>query len=246
MNSRTIYVRRCKYVLVGILLLLLLRVPALAQGGLPKWGLGLTGGMATFSMSDLKEYQRERINDGIPDAQIVKSFPVYFTGAVHVTYTDGRKFFDVSVGRTSTGGRISYSDYSGKYSHDMTVIMGYTAVSAGLRVANARKIDVFAAGQVLLYSNILKEKASETIYGGSGYKYQHDYVSLNLAIAPSLQLQKRIGSHLMLRQQFSYEFHIASPLLRDGSKEKLTNKSGESIRIQGQGLRINVGIAYMF
>jgi hypothetical protein len=245
MNWLMISIKPHKYLPITVFIFVIIIGPAMAQERSRKWGIGLSSGLATFSMQDLQKYLAERQTDEFPDARIVKAFPSYFVTSLHATYADNQKFFDLSVGRTSTGGRISYSDYSGRYSHDITAVMGYSNVSAGFRVATIGKVDILMGFQILLYSNVMIEKISETIYGANSYSYKLEYSSMNLAIAPGLNFHRHIGPRFLLRQQTSYEVHIPSPLI-DASNEKLTNKSGESVLVQGQGLRLRLGIVYMF
>ena len=217
-----------------------------AQENPGQWGIGLSGGLASFSMRDLKEYQQEKEKDDF-NARIVKSFPVYFAASFHVTYASSRKFFDLSVGRMSTGGRISYSDYSGEFAHDLIVVMGYCSASAGFRVASPGKVNVFAGGQLLLFSNLMKEKRSEKIYGGNSWATSQEYVSLNLAAAPAIEFHRRIGKSLLIRQQTSYEVHLPSALLtNDPDPKKLTNRSGMPVKVQAHGFRAKLGFVYLF
>ena len=243
----TVQMIRNKYKILLIILVMALGNNAIAQDKIRKWGIGLSTGFASFSMKDLKEYQAESHGNFTPEGKIVKSFPAYWMGSFHVSYIDSIKFFDLSVGRTSTGGRLSYSDYSGEYSHDLTVVMVYSAASAGFRVGRIKKWNIFASAQVLAYSNLLKQRYREEIYDVYSDDYTIQYTSINLALAPGFELHRHFGSHLVLRQQTSYEIHIPGKLfLKDDFDYELTNEAGDNVKVQAQGFRIKIGLVYLF
>ncbi len=242
---RKVQLRATRAGIISLVILVFADI-ASAQDVPGKWAVGIAGGIASFSMGDMKEYQSERNRASRYDTRIVKSFPVYFSGSFHVSYFDSRKFFDLAVGRTSTGGRISYSDYSGEYVMDHTVVMGYTSAGAGFRVGSYRNINIYAAANALLYSNLMKEKEQETYYDVGGSKNVREYIALSIGLAPGLELHRRIGRHLLIRQQTYFEIHIPSELISTETEMELTRHNSDPVTAQPTGIRARLGLSYIF
>lgn len=212
------------------------------------WSVGVNVGLATFSMKDLKAYQREKQQAMPFDARVTESFPSFLNYSVSGSYTDSTRFYDIFIGRTSTGGRLSYSDYSGSYTSDLTAQMQYVGGSIGFRVARIGKVNMFTSVQAMLYANELEEETSLVIQGVSTEGEINNYVSLNFGVGPAIDLHRTFKS-ILVRFQGAYEFHLAGRLINeesDADEQYMVNSKHEEIRLQAGGARVKLGIAYVF
>jgi hypothetical protein len=217
-----------------------------AQTRFRKWGVGVGFGVATYSMNDLTRYLEERSKTAPYGARVVKTFPAYINTALNVSYLDSVRIFEVFVGRTSTGGRLSYADRTGQYADDLLVIMGYSGAGAAFRILNTKYIDGFAGGQLFCYVNRVKETVSQEIYNNGASESSVEYVSVNFGVAPVFELQSRWTS-FAVRFQCSYELHAAGSLVNtDNPDAFMTDRSGSQLSANGSGLRVKLGITYLF
>jgi hypothetical protein len=117
--------------------------------------VGASIGYSTFSMGDLKELQNELLNQLPFDGKIVESFPGYLNYSINISLARPTLYYGIVLGRTSTGARISYSDYSGSYSLDQLAQMTYLGGTIAKKVNRNQKIDLYIGGQLLYYLNNL-------------------------------------------------------------------------------------------
>jgi len=102
--------------LIALALLLLSMPPARAQKG----GFILTGGIASFRMTDMKYLQEYILSTYPVEGRITSSFPPYTS----LSLTGFKQYYDyLRVGGgysySTTGGKSSYQDYSGQIVTEM-------------------------------------------------------------------------------------------------------------------------------
>jgi hypothetical protein len=213
-----------------------------ADGQTPEVGLDV--GYATFTMTDLKLFQKELSRQYPVDASVVESFPGHLNFSMNLKFVYQKFYFGVVVGHTSTGGRISYADYSGSLSSDQLIRINYFGPVIAARLGGNETYSVFFGGNVFYYANnvIFREKiqiSTETLTHETRLK------SVNVATGPYLEVQKKIKS-LSLRVVVGAELHITGPLSRDGSSDNvLMNSRDEEVNVQAGGLRLSFGMAYL-
>ncbi len=81
--------------------------------------LTLKAGYGTYSMGDVKEFQKAVLSQyGLP-GKIVTKFPGYINYRLYLGLPSVTDTYKIYFGYLTTGGRISLSDYSGKWNFDM-------------------------------------------------------------------------------------------------------------------------------
>lgn len=84
-----------------------------------EFNIGISTGLGSYGMWDLKEVQDDLLNEiDIPNLAVTESFPSFFTFGVNLDLLYSNYTITFLSRYESTGGRISYSDYSGSYSYD--------------------------------------------------------------------------------------------------------------------------------
>jgi len=118
--------------------------------------LGLNIGYATFNMQDIRNLQSQLCNSYPVDSKIVESFPGYLNMSGNVYFNNPNIYYGLYFGHTSTGGRISYSDYSGSLSSDQLITMNYVGPMIATKLSRNSKNNVYLGMQLLYYFNNLK------------------------------------------------------------------------------------------
>jgi hypothetical protein len=79
-------------------------------------------GYGVYMMSDLRQYQEYVLEQSGLPAKAVEKFPPYLTHRIYAGFGNKRmRHIGFYAGFLTTGGRISLSDYSGKWLSDMVV-----------------------------------------------------------------------------------------------------------------------------
>ena len=234
---------RIVYTVVLLLSLNLLATPANAQFFTGTYSAGVSVGYSTFSMRQMKEFQRDLERQYPVDMQILEQFPAYvdYNGAFLIHAGDLR--YGLVVGHTSTGARAYYSDYTGHLSSDQIVTMTYVGATVEKSIASAGFADIFLGGQLLGYFNKLKFVEAQKIYDENSMVIER-FNSRCVALQGFLQVQKNIN-RFQLKLHAGYELHMPAQLLYQNRKDYyLVNSSNEKVRLDASGLRARVGVFY--
>ncbi|AYB34084.1 hypothetical protein D4L85_27430 [Chryseolinea soli] len=203
-------------------------------------------GYATFSMHDLKGFQNVMMGRQQFASRIVETFPGYLSYGVDLLYIRNRGFFGGGWGHTSTGGRLSYSDYSGYYNFDQVVHMNVVSLQGGIRIFPNYGTCFFLGLKGAVYSNKLDLK-QELSVGNQTVADATPMHSTNVACQPFLSAQRTL-KRLFLKLDAGYEFHNAGKLTTtDGKDSQIPDGSGKKpATIQPDGLRVSLGVGYVF
>ncbi|HMG90167.1 MAG TPA: hypothetical protein VK589_08905 [Chryseolinea sp.] len=205
--------------------------------------IALNFGYATFKMTDLKQMQEEQLSYMPVDAKITNSFPGYLNYSIDAVFYDSTYFVGVLLGHTSTGGRVNTTDYSGSITYDQLVTMNYNGLVAAKKIANTKIGNLFIGTNLMTYFNKAKFEYSEIILGESTTS-SYTLESFNVALGPFLQLHKRIRK-IFLKASAGYEFHIPMELTTgDPNSVYISPASGETFKVQADGLRLSIGVGY--
>ncbi len=223
------------------ILAFLLFIPLFASAQL---SVEYTGGYGAYmQMGDIRKLLESKLQTTIltlPNAKIVANFPNYFTHTFGLNYVHKREEFGFQITRMSAGGKIAYSDYSGKYTNKLTL--------SGVRIATRYRYDymdfVFKGKQKLvlfweLSPGVIVSSLKHSIY--SEYPNQTitesgdaDYSSTAFSLLPQIGVRTNYGR---------FGFHaLAGYDLEFGGK--LDN--GYNTKISWMGLRAGIGFSYTF
>ena len=116
-----------------------------------QWQLYANSGLATYSYQELKDYQQQYATTFVVPAAITQSFPAYYTAAFGINKKLKKSSLNFEFGLGSTGGRVFYEDYSGKFTADQVVNYNYFALGPLFKIFENEKYLV-EAGVALTYT----------------------------------------------------------------------------------------------
>lgn len=166
-----------------------------AQGG----GFILSGGVASYKMSDMKYLQEHILSTYPVEGRITSSFPPYTS----VSVTGFKQLYDylrlgISYSYSTTGGRSSYQDYSGEIvteltatSHRLGAYLSYILLSGnrvdlslnGRLEANYTSMFIESYWAIFSYGNTINNKywsISPSGSIGADFMYRLRQVSLGI------------------------------------------------------------------
>jgi hypothetical protein len=210
----------------------------------PQFVAGIDVGYATFKMGGLKTHQEDMKDAQAVDAEIVDKFPGYLSYGMNFTVISKRILYGAIHGRTSTAGRIAYSDYSGSLYINQLVRMSYTGsrIAVNLR-PEAKSIRFYLGIQALVYSNKITYHSEQKIADQSPSTNTRKFVSINLGLGPFFEAQKVAGNFLF-KVQAGCEADFAGGLTATDDRSKLKNNLGNKVRADGTGFRMSGGVSY--
>lgn len=222
-------------------LALLLLIPLLASAQL---SVEYTGGYGGYTqMGDVRKLLETKLKTTLPtlpNAKVVANFPNYFTHTFGLNYVYKREEFGFQITRMSSGGKIAYSDYSGKYTNKLTL----SGVRIGTRYRYDYKDLLFKGKQKLvlfwelspgvivssLKHSVFSEYPNKTVTESN----DPDYSSTVFSLLPQMGIKTNYGR---------FGFHaLAGYDLEFGGK--LDN--GFNTKISWMGLRAGIGFSYTF
>jgi|APDOM4702015023_1054809.scaffolds.fasta_scaffold02172_2 hypothetical protein len=205
--------------------------------------LAYQAGYGTYRMSSLSEYQKNVLKESNFPAEIVTSFPGYFNHKIVIGIPVKMAINKFYAGYLTTAGRISLTDYSGKWLFDQTL----NAFQAGLQADHSfyKFKDFEIKGYINLgltttlmrlyqYLSVAEEKFDESyLFVGYGIDFQ-----------PGLEL-------IYTRSKFSfgvfagYEQGFSKAFFKKGSpKIKVGTSSDNLVNPDWAGLRTGFQVGY--
>lgn len=203
--------------------------------------VGMTTGLGTYSMTDMKELNSAIFPEF--DARLVSDFPPYVFFQPALKFSWIRFSLGLEYSYQSTGSRISAKDYSGEYRFDMMVHSNNAGLALGWELIRKNKGRISAGikgGFAFsgLELNYYLELINSVKYDNSNYlKATHYYFE------PCLEFDYFIIQKLSIGLQGGYYFDIGNnPYKTDFT---LTNPDkGISVGPDWKGLRIGIAISY--
>jgi hypothetical protein len=77
----------------------------------------------------------------------------------------------------------------------------------------------------------------------TSYEINTNWESFNLALGLFLKIKKRLGQ-FYLKGGAGYEAHIAMDLFNGDPEYKYLTSSGETVKVNANGLRLDLGVGY--
>jgi hypothetical protein len=194
----------------------------------------------TFSHYSLSDFQKEFKND-IPDIpiQTTDDFPsnIGFT----IGYELSNRNIAFFLGYNSTGGKLSYSDFSGV----IRIEEPLKAITFGgiyyLNISDKKDFRIGFKGFTML-SNFTIDSYSKI--GESITKEVVDFQSFDIGIGAQLNYEHPLTSFLILKANLGFDLVLGNKLMFNKNKEyHLTNNADEQVNTGWSGLRTGIGIA---
>lgn len=211
-----------------------------------------SAGLATYSLADLKGLQSEYVRN-VPEIPVkaVTTFPAYlfYNGQLEMQATQ-KLFFGFSLGFYSTGARNHLADYSGEYSLDMPLKSfrtGFHVKAGEVILRGTRKLSFMPRFETGIRNSKLVKKESLNIAGFYSYFDSSAYSSRNFYIEPSIICQMEIFKNVKGFVSMGWEQDFGSKLFLKGKDgEWLKNGDEKTVKLNMSGLRISIGVSYMF
>lgn len=222
--------------LFGILFLCVVASATAQSTGFSVWT-----GVGTFQMSSQVDFQNalESVADLPVDLEPVYSFPPYWLyGAGLVAKTSERSAIGLWFEYTSTGGRLSYKDYSATISLDQLLSVNHYGVQYQHRINRHPDWQFFVTGQVSAAFTEATVRSS-LIMGTSQQQEELSMSSINFGLRPGVMMQRKwVGINWQAALGYEFQHH---GVMETGDGLTLT-ASGEDVTAEWDGLRFRIGV----
>lgn len=192
----------------------------------------------SFFHTSLKDFQQEFVNDITEvDVKVNDNFPA------NIGFAVGYKIEDIGVSiyaaYNSTGGKISYSDFSGVIRLTQP-LNGYTLGGIYEIPINSIENLSFGLKASVTYSTFGVHSYNEL--NGSSQEQKIDFHSFDIGLGGNLIYEYPVG-FVRLRSSIGFDFVYGGKLiLNDDNDLFLEDNSGSPVRTGWSGLRMALGI----
>jgi hypothetical protein len=201
--------------------------------------ISISGGVlyGTWNMASMKSIQQDVIASSQIPMKVVTEFPPYFGMSFNCMYAlNQRTALGLAVDYYSTGGRVSYGDYSGYVQVDQLL----SALSVG--VVGRHQLNQSSSWPIVigLQVSLVPTDAVIVIEEAIGTNVQNSSIELsthNLGIRPTIGVKRNLPGGLFLLLQGGYEAQIHS-VLRTSSGAETT------VYAEWEGLRATMAIGW--
>lgn len=204
----------------------------------------LWSGVATYGMDDMKRFQLE-FNQALPiPGVIISSFPAYwyYEGQLQYQFQNNRLGSSVSYG--SSGGRVSYSDYSGKVLNDLRVEGTSTSVCYE-RLQPLSKNGTWSIGFGINVGWLFGKMKFDNLQqiGNNKATVVEYFTTGNMTLEPRVTLRKAIKAFEFLAVcGYNINAIKGNVIPKSYPDAILTNSSGDPAHLDFSGLRGGVGV----
>jgi len=207
--------------------------------------VSLSTGLAGFSMKDMKQHQLELKRQFPTDVKVIESFPSFwfydlsFTGEITKRIRVGG-----TAGFTSTGGRMSYRDYSGKIECNQTTTAWTIAIKGEMLANPGSKWPVFFTAKTGSAFGLYNLDVLVDVDGDNS-KDNVKFQSINVFIEPGITASKNIVGPLSATLSAGYNLNVVmgKQKLYSHNEYYLQNNAGAKVPLDWSGFRVGVGVS---
>ncbi len=214
------------------------------QFALAQLSVDYTAGYGLYNqMGDVKNLlntKLQTVNEDLPSARIVANFPNYMTHSFGLNYVYHQEEFGFQITYLTTGGKIAYSDFSGKYTNKLTL----NGFRIGTRYRHSlmdflikQKIKLTLFGEISpgfivssLKHKVYDEFPTETLTENN----DKDYSSTSFSLLPQVGIKTSFGRFGVVVTA-GYDLALAGNL-----------DNGYNTKISWSGIRTGIGFFYTF
>ena len=201
-------------------------------------------GVGTYSMKSQKLLQQDFNNNSRIPFRAVHSFPPFMTfgGSFGVKISE-RASLGLWAEYASTGGRLSYKDYSGYAKIDQVLNSFQIGPFAQYRINKSIDWPIY----ITMHSSLARtnQKLSSEVEVGSAFeKENYTLKSINYGLRPGIMLARDL-------KPFTFQLGIGAELQFHGDMDVKSNDNlifttsdGEKLVSQWDGLRLTLGIGF--
>jgi hypothetical protein len=211
-----------------------------------QFSLSVNSGYASYKMDDLKSFQ-DQLSSSFPvKGEITASFPSYWLYGLSARLTYPTKVVGASFTYGSTGGRVYYSDYSGKIGSDQLLTFYDYSGSLGMQKSfmNGHLILLGELKPGITFSHL--ELTSYESYSGASYDSKANYKGLNVVIQPVVTAIARFGQ-FGINASFGYNATLSKGNLNEfGNKDSYLALNQTPVHVDWSGWRMGGGLSLFF
>lgn len=205
------------------------------------------GGLGSYAMGDMKSIQNNFASQFPVTPKITDAFPSYYMFEGGVLGNVGSQLWcGVTLSTFSTGGRVSYKDYSGALRIDQLA----SAVSIGIPFQyqlsdDDAKNQFFLELAPHITMGKLKIKSFSQL-GNSSNEQIQSFSELGLGVQPSLVFEKKINRIIGIYLKAGYFVQVYNDkLYLDKNHDYyLLNPDNKNAQLDWTGLRLSGGLAF--
>ena len=224
--------------ILPLLVFMLVTFPLCAQHWIGSAGLNY----GSYSMKSLKKVQQSLLSSNIP-LEVVESFPSRAGFEINLL----RTFDNVSLGagfsQASTGGRVSYADYSGSISHDIIATNKMISIQVEYAVLQKDTWELFFAMRNGVAMSTMTYRSALTL-GSDTEEINNKFKAMNFALGPGLGA-RFFYRNFFLHPEAKYEIHVVKGDLtytEDSDVELMVD--GNKVQMDWDGIRLSISLGY--
>jgi hypothetical protein len=211
--------------------------------------ISFSTGYGYYAMPKMIALQNDLAKQFIVRPKTTSSFPPYwyYAGTINAELTS-----NISIGLSfaygSTGGRISYSDYSGSITADQ--LLNYTSI--GVPFSYQHKINShgtavqFGITPIVCFTKL--DLIFNSVVADQTQNESYAFKSTNLQLQPGIALKQQIVHGLGVKIELNYTLEIAKDKLKydENKNAYLQDDEGNTITADWSGARMAAGLYYRF
>lgn len=213
--------------------------------------LSLNASYGTYNMKSMKGFQNELYNDvsssiDVP-FKITDDFPGFIGYELTAKLPQENFFYGLQLAFRSTGGRIAYADYSGKYKVDNDLVVFEAVGTVGINLYKRDHLFLNILGHM---GAAYTQHELSSIFQLTGFEAESDlyeFYSLNVVLAVGTEAQYFLWENIFFRLNVRYDLHIPGELLlKENTEAFLQNSAGSPVKVNWSGARVGLGVGYRF
>ena len=206
-------------------------------------------GYASYSHPEMKDYQKlllsQLTQQGVKGTATEK-FPAYYTYFAGFHKHFNRWSMGIELGHGSTGGRVYYEDYTGKYVGDQKLSNYYLGISPMILFHKTKKFRVM--GGIKMTSTYTKARLLHSLsLGTSTTSNNATFYAINFGGQPYIMVRYYVAGGLFVQGTAGYELQSDGQLKKTDEHEVwLDNGSGKPVHLEGNGYRVGMSLGIAF
>jgi len=208
----------------------------------------------SYDMTNMKTYQDEQAGN-IYDSlgtypKKMYDFPPYWGLNINAGFNKNRHQFSLTLNYNTTGGRLSYSDYSGIIKIDKLVNCKGISGGYSFAIIQSEKIQTLLGFEVGVNFSTLKEENIVAIYISDEETNEvNKYRSQQITLIPEVSIAYFPIKNIFIKVSAGYSRQISTSKQLNkepNQKLELVDESGKDVTLDWSGFRLGAGIGYRF
>ena len=204
-------------------------------------------GYGTFLMTEMERFQ-ERIVDSenLVPISITESFPAYYSYEFGINRDYNRQNFGIRFNYSSSGGRLSYEDYSGSVRADQILKRYAVGINGTFYKKRLSESFQFWIRTTVYFHKTRLLLENELKLGNIVESESTKFNSMGFSAVPIFEFKYMLFSFCSLNAQigFSYNFYGKDFSLADNGELFLVDRLGSLIKPDWSGVRVGGGVTF--